>query len=194
LYYKVNKFNKTNSCKNTLINCRCISNTKNENAIECFWGCEDKVTERWDYYATPQFKNYITNQTNNADDGGTICPECPSCVDKGTNEKIEDTEDCIKEKLEDKFMRYEAHCYCIKDHNGDIRKKCMWNGEELQCGPESDTCNRQVVGSYGIPSYFLDPLDIVECEYGPATTSFGPKLVVNFMVHICIILIVCHFN
>ena len=191
---RVNNFNKTSSCKNTLINCRCIKTTKNENTIECFWGCEDKVTDRWQYYAaTPQFENnYITNQTNNADDGGTICPECPSCVEKGTYEKIEDTENCIKEKLWDTFKIYEAQCYCIKDQNGYILKKCMWRGIELQCGLKSDMCNRQVVGSYGIPSNFLDPLDIVECENG--TKIDCTKARENFMVHLCSILIVYNFN
>ena len=88
-------------------------------------------------------------------------------------------------------MQYEANWYCIKYQNGDIRKKCMWKGIELQCGPNSDMCNRQVVGSYGIPSDFLDLLDIVECDYG--TTIDGTKLMANFMVLICTILIIYHF-
>ena len=111
-----------------------------------------------------------------------------------TWQNIEDTEDCLKEKLEDKFMIYEAHCYCIKDQNGDIHKKCMWRGIELQCGPESDMCNRQVVGSYGIPSYFVDPSDIVECTYGSTASSISTKLMENVIVLICIIVIVGYFD
>ena len=162
LFTKVNQFGRTKSCKNTYINCKCTQDSNDENKIECFWGCEDIGSGDWTYYATPQFQNYITNHTNGADDGGTICPGCPSCIEEET---VEDTENCAKEKLNEKFRQYEAHCYCMETENGEIHKKCMWRGIELQCGRNSDSnCMRQVVGSYGVPSHFLNVSHIVDCK------------------------------
>ena len=178
LYAKVNQFGRTKSCINTYVNCKCIQDSKDENVIECFWGCENIDSGDWTYYATPQFQNYITNHTNGADDGGTICPGCPSCMDDG--ETVKDTENCLKDKLDEKFMQYEAHCYCMDNENGETQKKCMWRGIELQCGRNSDSnCMRQIVGSYGVPRYFLNVSHVVDCKNLDALKSTQPSIRIN---------------
>ena len=189
---RVHNSNKTNSCKHTLINCRCTKDANNANKIGCFWGCEDKESDNWHYYATPQVEKYITNETDNADDGGTVCPECPSCVDNIENEKIEDTILCIEKKLLEKFKLFKAHCYCIKDENEVIHKKCMWHGIELQCRPGSDMCNRQVVGSYGIPLTYLNRSYIVDCSDESTSTSIN--VMPHFVLHISTVLIAHYFH
>ena len=163
LYKKVNDFNRSKFCKTTVVNCKCVQNHKRENNIECFWGCEDKKSGDWMYYSTSRFQKYITNHTDGANDGGVICPGCPSCMEeRGT---LEDTEKCLEEKLKQKFMQYEVHCYCLENENEGTEKKCMWRGIELQCRRNSDSnCIRQVVGSYGVPRYELKTSSVVECK------------------------------
>lgn len=192
LFSKINEVDRTEFCKNAFINCRCIHQSNKQNEVECFWGCEDKESGNWKYYSAPQFQKYITNHTTNAHDGATICSECPSCMEEGGS--LEDTEKCLKEKLNEKFMQYEVHCYCLENENGETQKKCMWRGIELQCGRNSDSnCMRQAVGSYGVPRYFIKMSNVVECKNEDVQVSSQPCKETNCLLFLFILFIHIHF-
>ena len=43
-------------------------------------------------------------------------------------------------------MNYEAHCYCMKNENGETQKKCMWRGIEYQLQNKYDLLSWKISG------------------------------------------------
>lgn len=173
LYKSLMKAEVDDKCSKTMATCKCVEDGGGRKA-ECFWGCKDREVNIWDYYGGPGLENhYIRNETENANNGGSVCPECPSCIPKKSESEQFDVKqigECIDHKLGDTYQRHASNCLCVQTDNGTtFHGECYWWGKEPIC--DQGNCIGKIWGSYGTMRELSK--DIVACNILDEVCSTG---------------------